>query len=86
MKYFVVEEWRGNNAQGLCEEPFLKIVRGLSADMVTSVLDKADARFDCENDTGSAYSPYRYHKIVSEHGTMAEAEEELKKRGRRCVR
>lgn len=72
--YFVVGTFYGSEAQGETGLPTdVQVCKGISKDTVVGRFSEADWKHDMFYDTGSAYSPYRYHKALSQHKRKEDA-------------
>lgn len=72
-KYFIVVTIQGCEAQGL-DVGEVEICKGLTANTVENRFVNSDYYFCIRNDCGGAYSPDRFHKVIAEFATKAEAE------------
>lgn len=75
--WFVVEAGEGNDA-GNYQINEVFVVRGLTKDSVENRYEKYDHEKTRDCDTGSAYSPYFFHRATGPFNTEADAKDAAK--------
>lgn len=77
-KYYVVAYVSFVEATGSFDCISVSVDKGLSRETVENKYDEADFRRTRHHDTGSAWSPSFFHRVVGEYDTKEEAEQASK--------